>query len=106
MSGDSGDDAKKIAAATAVNPYLGLFTAGVSALGNVMKGGGPAGPSGVDSDTEAMFDSSGWTLNFGDGATVSPSRSQVPQLGGLNTTVIVAIVGALVAWKIWNKRRK
>lgn len=84
-----------------------LIQGGSSVLSSALKGGGPAGPSYADSGSgEAVFDNSGWTVNFGDDAEVNPQRQQLPAVGGgINTTVIMVIVGALVAWKIYNKRK-
>ena len=95
----------------AVEPFgaSALLTAGSSVLGKALQGG--AGPSRAESAsrTEAIFNNSGWTVNFGDGAEVSARTdagvSQLPGIAGnLSTTTLLLIMAAgLVLWKLSKK---
>lgn len=88
-----------------------LLTAGSSVLGKALQGG--AGPSRAESAsrTEAIFNNSGWTVNFGDGANVSAKNdagvSQLPGIAGnlSTTTLILFAAGALVLWKLSQKSK-
>lgn len=80
--------------------------AGASVLGGAMKGADPAFAR-SENATDAVFDNSGWTVNFGDGATQNAERSQLPQIGGgINTTVIIIVVAGLIAWKMYTKSKR
>lgn len=82
-----------------------LVTAGSSVLGAALK----SEPSfaQASSQLDAVFDNSGWTVNFGDNATQNTERSQLPAVGGgINTTIIIVAVCALVAWKLYVRSQK
>lgn len=70
--------------------------------------GGTAGPSSAHGNkVEAIFDNSGWNVNFDDG-TITSDRQQLPALGGMDldtTTMLLIGAAALVAFKIWAKHK-
>jgi len=86
-----------------MNPAL--IAAGAQVLGSALKSEPAFGQS--HNAIDAVFDNSGWTVNFGDGAEVNPQRSELPGVGGgINTTIIIVAVCALVAWKLYVRSQK
>ena len=76
-------------------------------LGAVMDNS-PSGPaiSGITTPkTEALFDNSGWNVNFGSGS-VSSDRQQLPSVGGFDTSTILLIgAGGLLALLILRRKK-
>lgn len=88
-----------------------LVAAGINALGGALSSKPAAGPSFARADNmfdmSWGFDNSGWTVNFGDNAEVNPQRQQLPAVGGgINTTMIVIVIGGLVAWRLAGSLKK
>lgn len=80
---------------------IGQVAQGVgSALGGAL--GGTAGPSEASGKLDGMFDSSGWSVNFGAGS-IESSRAQS---GDLDRYVpyVIAGVGLLIVWRLTRKR--
>lgn len=82
-----------------------LLMAGANVLGRMLSpnSGGPSRSDNAQR-TEAVFDNSGWNVNYG-GGTITSDRQQLPAVGGgLNTTTIVLVVAGLVAIKLWRRK--
>lgn len=102
--------AAPIAAAAAVNPYIGLGIAGLNAVGGITK---PAGPSSADAvfSTNLGFDNSGWNIAFPDSVINSTSDKTSSQGGAGGASGILqgylpwamVFVGGLIAWKMLKK---
>lgn len=91
-----------------------LLSAGSSVLGKAAQGSGPAGPSRAEgasrttTTTEAIFNNSGWSVNFGDGAEFTARTdagvSKLPAIGKLDTTTLLLLIaGGLLLWKMARK---
>lgn len=82
---------------------------GASVLGKAMQ----SAPSSATSANrgEAIFNNSGWTVNFGEGSTVSPNidagTSQLPGVAGnlSTTTLAIGAIALIVLWKMSRKTR-
>lgn len=48
---------------------------------------------------ESIFDSSGWVVNFGSG-DVSATSQKAAATGGFNPSMIIWLIGGLLAWKM------
>ncbi len=71
--------------------------------------GGAGGPTTSKADgnkVEAIFDNSGWNVAFS-GSTVKSDRRQLPEIGGMDPmTMLLALAGGVVVWKIFTKSKK
>lgn len=74
-------------------------------LGSAIGGGGGPTTSKADGNkVDAIFDNSGWNVNFGEG-DITSDRQQLPALGGIDTTTLVIMAAvALVALKLLKKK--
>lgn len=82
-----------------------LLNAGSNVLGTALKPAGSTNQSRAESgaNVEAVFNHD-WTVTFGDQSPATQERSQLPAIGGgMNTTLIIALVGAVIAWKLLKK---
>lgn len=76
------------------------ISAGMSALGGAL--GGSAGPSSAD----AMFDHSGWNVNFGAGSIAADRRQgTAPIAGALDGYLpyVLVAAGVLIAWRMTRR---
>ncbi len=96
-----------LTAASAANPWIGIAGAAAQGLGQALGGGG--GPSSAVSRAEAVFDNSGWNLNFGNGDIKSTSdKTASTGAAGLDSIsgyvpYIALIVAGVVLWRAMKK---
>jgi hypothetical protein len=97
-----------LAGAVAANPYLAIGGQFAQGLGQAM--GSQGGPSNAVGRSEAVFDNSGWNVNFGGGEIDSTSEKTTSTgAGGMgNMTDYVpyfaAAVGAIILWRMSRKK--
>ena len=107
-----------------------LATQGLGALASTSKPAGPSEASGFFGSTQSPFDSSGWTVNFGDnakqdtragdrsGSTLTPTASGAQQggyataagpggsaTGGLGINPLYLAGGVLLLVLLWKRKR-
>lgn len=106
----SGGAAQGAAAGAAVGGPWGAVIGGAAGMASDMATPSPAGPSNASSLGEiggALFDSSGWNINFGEGNGITTERTQTEagQFSAIKEYLPYAIVGAifLVAWRYTKK---
>lgn len=94
-----------------------LATQGLGALASTSKPAGPSEASGFFGSTQSPFDSSGWTVNFGDnanqdartgdrgGPSLTPSAA-AGYAGGspLGISPLYLVGGAVLLLLLWRKR--
>lgn len=101
-----------VEATTAANPWLSAASALAPMAGKALGGsGGPVGgggPSRAESSTrtstsvESVFDSSGWVVNFGEGASISATSTKPAALG--QNWLLLAAAGVAV-WAILRRSK-
>ncbi len=97
-----------LAGAAAANPWIGVASSFAGGLGQGM--GSPAAPSSAVGRSEAVFDNSGWNVNFGEGALSSTSdKTTSTGAGGMGNMTdyvpyFVAAVGAIILWRMSRKK--
>lgn len=96
-----------LAAASAANPWIPLAGAVAQGLGQAL--GGSSGPSQATGRSEAVFDNSGWNLNFGNGdiksvadKTASTGAAGLDSISGY-VPYIALLVAGVVLWRSMKK---
>lgn len=81
------------------------------ALNGMMGGSGPAAPSSSDGNRyDMMFDSSGWSVNFGEGGitssrTTDERTSESSGVDSLSMATVFAVVGLLLVVVAWKRKK-
>lgn len=97
-----------LAGSAAVNPWIGVASAFAGGLGKGM--GSPAAPSSAVGRSEAVFDNSGWNVNFGSGDIDSNAEKSTStgagDMGNMTDYVpyFMAAVGAIILWRMSRKK--
>jgi len=97
-----------LAGATAANPWIGVASAFAGGLGQGV--GSPAAPSNAVGRSEAVFDNSGWNVNFGSGDVSSTAEKTTStgagSMGNMTDYLpyFAAAVGAIILWRMTKKK--